>query len=66
MPRVFFCAHCGKQTAVKIPRGGDGSMYVPVRHNLKGLDIYCPGIHEEAEEKQVHLKLKKRNNKAHN
>lgn len=63
MPRVFFCSHCGKQTRVKIPPGGDGSMLVPVRHDLKGLNIFCPGIHEEAEERQIALKSLKKKNK---
>jgi hypothetical protein len=63
MPRVFFCTHCGKQTKVKVPRGGDGSMLVPARHTLKGLNLDCPGTHEEAEERQIILTTLKKKKK---
>lgn len=48
IPRLKFkCPVCGKLTAGRIPKGGDGSFYYPRRHNFGASP--CPGNIQEAE-----------------
>lgn len=44
---IVKCSVCGKQTAGRVPKGGDGTFMLPRRHKLYGRD--CPGNIEEAE-----------------
>ena len=44
-----FCAECGRICAIRPPRGGDGSMCVPVYHrNMNSGSTPCVGIHKPA------------------
>lgn len=43
----YECRACGKLTAGRRPRGGDGSLMFPRRHSVDG-DV-CPGSFDEAE-----------------
>lgn len=54
--KVYFCSYCGKRTKVKIPKGGDGSLILPIAHNLNGVDVRCPGSWEEPEERNIRIK----------
>lgn len=58
--KIYFCSHCGKQTKVKVPKGGDGSLTIPIVHNLSNINIICPGSWEEAEERDVRVPAKKK------
>lgn len=44
------CALCGRDVAVRVPRGGDGTMTVPVYHTTMrdGIVRRCPGTGFEA------------------
>lgn len=42
----FRCAECGKLTAGRFPRGGDGTFYYPRRHQVDGQE--CRGSYMEA------------------
>lgn len=44
----FRCVVCGKLTDGRLPKGGDGSVYYPRRHNGKDGEP-CPGNLQEAE-----------------
>jgi hypothetical protein len=46
IPRRFergVCAVCGKECAVRVPAGGDGSEVRPNRHHAKGKNFWCSG-----------------------
>ncbi len=43
----FKCGVCGKLTAGKVPKNGDGTLIFPRRHRVKG--ILCKGIFIAAE-----------------
>lgn len=49
----FRCAECGKLTAGRKPRGGDGTLMYPRRHYLRGWlygkQLPCKGSWSEAE-----------------
>ena len=46
----FRCAVCGKLTAGRKPRGGDGTLMYPSAHKkAHGGVVECPGMSEEAE-----------------
>jgi len=47
MMTKFKCIICGKLTAGRIPRGGDGTLRYPRRHKWNGRP--CPGNYREAE-----------------
>ena len=48
LPGVRFrCTSCGKLTAGRFPRGGDGTFYFPRRHQAGGQ--LCLGSYSEAE-----------------
>ena len=44
---VYKCSICGKVTAGRIPRGGDGSFRYPRKHNDDDGKL-CPGVYYEA------------------
>lgn len=40
------CAHCGEKIGVYVPKGGDGSLVVVRRHNVRKAQR-CPGSNRE-------------------
>ena len=49
---MFECQCCGKVTAGRMPKGGDGTYYYPRKH--KGDDgETCEGVYDEAISVQV-------------
>lgn len=49
----YLCAHCGKPTAGRKPRGGDGSLMYPRRHDDKRTGKPCYGNIIEAQSVEV-------------
>ena len=47
MKTYFKCIICGKLTAGRLPKGGDGTFYYPRKHKYNGKS--CPGNFHEAE-----------------
>ena len=41
------CSECGRVFRARVPKGGDGSMWVPAWH--KNGDETCPGSHQEGQ-----------------
>lgn len=42
-----FCRRCNRFVALRCPRGGDGSLWVTVKHGPRAAP--CPGSGEEAQ-----------------